>query len=97
LTSEADAKGALSVIAGEQLAGLLAGGADRESNIVSALVETVTRLVVHELLEAEQSDFLGGRAAATGEPMGRSARVTATNGAGCARRRGSPPSRSARR
>ena len=49
------------MIAGERLAGLLAGGADRESNIVSALVETVTRLVVHELLEAEQSDFLGGR------------------------------------
>ena len=49
------------MIAGEQLAGLLAGGADRESNIVSALVETVTRLVVQELLEAEQGDFLGGR------------------------------------
>jgi transposase-like protein len=28
---------------------------------VSALVETVTRLVVQELLEAEQADFLGGR------------------------------------
>jgi transposase-like protein len=30
-------------------------------NIVSALVETVTRLVVEELLEAEQADYLGGR------------------------------------
>ena len=50
-----------SVIAREQLQRLLAGGADRESNIVSALVETVTRLVVQELLEGEQRDFLGGR------------------------------------
>ena len=30
-------------------------------NIVSALVDTVTRLVVQELLEAEQRDFVGGR------------------------------------
>jgi len=50
-----------SVIAGERLVELPAGGADRESNVVSALVETVTGLVVQELLEAEQSDFLGGR------------------------------------
>ena len=50
-----------SVIAREQLQELLAGGADRETNIVSALVETVTRLVVQELLEGEQQDFLGGR------------------------------------
>lgn len=50
-----------SVIASEQLQGLLARGVDRESNIVSALVETVTRLVVQELLEGEQQDFLGGR------------------------------------
>jgi transposase-like protein len=49
------------VIAREQLQGLLAGGVDRQSNIVSALVETVTRLVVQELLEGEQQDFLGGR------------------------------------
>jgi Transposase, Mutator family len=48
-----------SVIAGERLAELPAGDADRELNIVSALVETVTRLVVQELLKAEQSDFLG--------------------------------------
>ena len=50
-----------SVMAREQLQGLLVGGADRESNIVSALVETVSRLVVQELLEGEQQDFLGGR------------------------------------
>ena len=50
-----------SVIAREQLQGLLAGGVGRESNIVSALVETVTRVVVQELLEAEQADYLGGR------------------------------------
>jgi putative transposase len=50
-----------SVLAREQLQGLLASGADRETNIVSALVEMVTRLVVQELLEGEQQDFLGGR------------------------------------
>ena len=50
-----------SVIAREQLHSLLVGGADRETNIVSALVETVTRQVVQELLEGEQQDFLGGR------------------------------------
>ena len=50
-----------SMIAREELQRLLAGGVERESNIVSALVETVTRLVVQELLEAEQGDYLGGR------------------------------------
>jgi len=41
---------------------LLAGGVDRQANIISALVETVTRLVVQELVEGEQADYLGGRA-----------------------------------
>ena len=50
-----------SVIAGEQLHELLAGGVDRESNVISVLVQTVTRLVVQQLLEAEQADYLGGR------------------------------------
>ena len=50
-----------SVIAGQQLQQVLSGGVDRESNIVSALVETVTRVVVGELLEGEQADYLGGR------------------------------------
>ena len=50
-----------SVIAREQLQRLLVGGTDHETNIVSALVETVTRQVVQELLEGEQQDFLGGR------------------------------------
>ncbi len=50
-----------SVIARAELDRLLAGGADRETNIVSALVEAVTRLVVQELVEGEQADFLGGR------------------------------------
>ena len=50
-----------SVMAREQLESLLGGGAIREANIVSALVEMVTRLVVQELLEGEQQDFLGGR------------------------------------
>jgi transposase-like protein len=49
------------VIARQQLQELLSGGADRGSNIVSALVEAVTQLVVQELLEGEQADFLGGR------------------------------------
>lgn len=50
-----------SVLACEQLHRLLAGGVDRETNILSALVETVTRLVVQELIEGEQADFLGDR------------------------------------
>jgi len=50
-----------SQIVRQQLHELLAGGADRGSNIVSVLVETVTRLVVQELLEGEQADYLGGR------------------------------------
>ncbi len=45
----------------EDLDRLLRGGVDEGSNIVSALVDTVTRLVVQELLEAEQADYLGGR------------------------------------
>jgi putative transposase len=50
-----------SVMARQQLQELLAGGAECGSNIVSALVETVTRVVVQELLEGEQADYLGGR------------------------------------
>jgi putative transposase len=50
-----------SVIAREQLRRLLAGGVDEQANIVSALVETVTQLVVQELVEGEQQDYLGGR------------------------------------
>ena len=50
-----------SVIAREELDRLLERGAEPETNIVSDLVERVTRLVVQELLEAEQTDFLGGR------------------------------------
>jgi transposase-like protein len=45
----------------EELDQLLSEGAEGEANIVSALVEKVTRLVVQELLEGEQTDFLGGR------------------------------------
>jgi hypothetical protein len=49
-----------SVTAHEELQALLAGTVDRESDIVLALVETVTRLVVRELLEGEQRDLLCG-------------------------------------
>jgi putative transposase len=50
-----------SVVAREQLQRLFDDGVGHERNIVSALVETVTRLVVQELLEGEQGEFLGGR------------------------------------
>jgi putative transposase len=50
-----------SVTAREQLRALLAGGVEGESNLVSALVEAMVRLMVQELLEGEQGDFLGGR------------------------------------
>src|SRR5512143_1864199 len=50
-----------SVLVREELDRLLGGGADEGTNIISALVDTVTRLVVQQLLEGEQADFLGGR------------------------------------
>lgn len=50
-----------SVLVRDELDRLLDGGADGGMNIISTLVETVTRLVVQELLEGEQVDFLGGR------------------------------------
>src|SRR5690242_11559432 len=50
-----------SVVAREELHRLLSGGADREANIVSVFVEAVTRMVVQELIEGEQADYLGGR------------------------------------
>lgn len=50
-----------SVTVREELRQLLEGSTREETNIVSALVEKVTRLVVQELLEAEQADYLGGR------------------------------------
>ena len=42
-------------------AGLLDGGVAQEQNIISALVQTVRRLVVQEFVEAERGDFLDGR------------------------------------
>jgi len=50
-----------SVLVREELDRLLTDGVGREGNIVSTLVEAATRLVVQELLESEQPDFLGGR------------------------------------
>jgi hypothetical protein len=43
-----------SVVDREDLNRLLAGGVDEGMNIISELVDTVTRLVVQELHEAEQ-------------------------------------------
>jgi len=50
-----------SVFAREDLHRLVAGGSGGEVNVVSAFVEAVTRLVIQELVEGEQADFLGGR------------------------------------
>ena len=50
-----------SMIVREDLDRLLHGGVDEGTNVVSALVDAVTRLVVQELLEGEQADYLGGR------------------------------------
>jgi putative transposase len=49
------------VIARERLQELLAGAADRDTNLISELVAAVSELVVQELVEGEQADFLGGR------------------------------------
>ena len=73
-----------SVLAREQLQQLLAGGLGSESSIVSALVETVSRLVVQELLEGEQRDFLGGRGRYGRRGEGQAGSGTAMSGAGCA-------------
>jgi putative transposase len=50
-----------SVIARERLHELLDGTPDRDTNIISDLVTAVSELVVQELVEGEQADFLGGR------------------------------------
>src|SRR5262249_22881482 len=50
-----------SVLVREELNDLLHGGADEGANIISTLVETVTRRVTQELLEGEKADFWGGR------------------------------------
>jgi putative transposase len=50
-----------SVIARAELEELVMRGAAPGENVVSSFVELVTRLVAQELLEAEQTDFLGGR------------------------------------
>ena len=50
-------KVAPSVLRREELDRLLQAGAAPGDNIISELVSTVTRLVVQELLEAEQTDF----------------------------------------
>jgi len=47
----------------EDLGRLSTGGVDEGTNIISTLVDTVTWLIVQELLEAEQTDYLGGGAA----------------------------------
>ncbi len=50
-----------SVLIREELDRLLTEGAGPGENLISGLVQTVTRLVVQQLLEAEQTDFVGGR------------------------------------
>jgi transposase-like protein len=49
------------MLIGEELDRLLTEGAGPGENLISELVQTVTRLVVQQLLEAEQTDYLGGR------------------------------------
>ncbi len=73
-----------SVIARQQLQELLSGGADRGSNIVSALVEAVTRLVVQELLEGEQADFWAAVVAISGVVRARWGRAMGMSQLECA-------------
>ncbi len=82
-----------SMLVREELKCLLAEGVDREANIVSSLVETVTRLVVQELLEGEQADALGAEAATSDETPASGDYATATSVGGSAPRKG--PSTSA--
>jgi hypothetical protein len=50
-----------SMLVREELAELLRGEHDNGTNVVSTLLDVVSRLVIQELLEAEQADVLGGR------------------------------------
>lgn len=50
-----------SMLIREELDRLFAGGADPEENLISRLVELATAQVVQSLVEAEQTDYLGGR------------------------------------
>jgi putative transposase len=50
-----------SVINRERLHELLDGAAERDVNVISELVQVISELVVQELVEAEQADFLGRR------------------------------------
>jgi Transposase, Mutator family len=58
---QANAKGSPIRDRRERLHQLLDGARDRDSNIISVLVAAVSELVVQELVEGEQADFLGGR------------------------------------
>jgi len=50
-----------SMLIREDLDRLLADGAGPGENLISELVQAVTGLVVQQLVEAEQTDFVGGR------------------------------------
>ena len=50
-----------SMLIREDLDRLFADGAGPGENLISELVSTVTRLVVQQLAEAEQTDYLGDR------------------------------------
>jgi putative transposase len=50
-----------SVFVREELDDVLRGGVEEGTNMISTLVNTITRSVLQQLLEAEQADFLGGR------------------------------------
>ena len=54
-------KVAASVLAREELDRLLAGGVGEGENLISAIVSSCTRLVLQQLLEADQRDFSGRR------------------------------------
>ena len=71
----------------EELNRLLSGGVETETNIVSAFVELAIRLVVQQLLEAEQADVLGAGAATSDEGRASRDHATATRPAGSARPR----------
>lgn len=50
-----------SMLIREELDRLLSGGVEPGENLISLLVELATAQVVQSLVEAEQTDYLGGR------------------------------------
>lgn len=83
-----------SMLVREDLDRFLRGELDEQTHLISALVETVSRFVLPDLLKADQADYLAGRAATSAEGPASKARETDTSRVESARPKGRSTSRS---